>query len=75
MAMQDFLGKCNLCQLVEKESAQLNFEIFVQGVKKAIISLKSTKPQAPMDFQVSCKNYETLRCTLKPTLMVSYLLP
>lgn len=46
-AMQNFLDKCNLSQLDEEESAQLDSEISVEEIQRAITSLKSNKAPGP----------------------------
>lgn len=47
IAMQDFLNKCNLSQLDEEESAQLNSEISAEEIQRAITSLKNNKAPSP----------------------------
>lgn len=61
-AMRDFLDKCNLSQIDEAESAQLNSEISIKEIQKAITSLKSNKAPGPDAYLVSFikKNYEIL---------------
>lgn len=65
-AMQDFLNKCNLPQLDENEAAQLNSEISVEEVKKAITSLKSNK--APDPDGLPGELYKKFNVTLCPYL-------
>ena len=47
ITMQTFLNECMLPRLDETESAQLNSEITLEEVKKAISSLKSNKSPGP----------------------------
>jgi len=66
IAMQDFLNKCNLPQLDENEAAQLNSEISVDEVIKAISALKSNK--APGPDGLPGELYKKFNVTLCPYL-------